>query len=52
MQSIMSLQSDPALARDLLGWEARVDLESGIAATIEWLRTQPAPPSDPVRVQL
>lgn len=49
---VMSLQSDPTLARDLLGWEARVDLESGIAATIEWLRTQPAPPSDPVRVQL
>jgi UDP-glucose 4-epimerase len=27
-------------ARRLLGWEARVDLRDGIAATVEWLREQ------------
>jgi NAD dependent epimerase/dehydratase len=35
------LQSDPALARDLLGWTAATTLEEGIAATIDWLRHQP-----------
>jgi UDP-glucose 4-epimerase len=29
-------------ARRLLGWEARVDLRDGVAATVEWLREQPA----------
>jgi UDP-glucose 4-epimerase len=27
-------------ARRLLAWEARVDLRDGIAATVEWLRSQ------------
>jgi nucleoside-diphosphate-sugar epimerase len=27
-------------ARRLLGWEARVDLREGVAATVEWLREQ------------
>lgn len=27
-------------ARQLLGWEARVDLRDGIASTVEWLREQ------------
>ena len=27
-------------ARRLLGWEARVDLREGIAATVDWLREQ------------
>ena len=27
-------------ARRLLGWEARVDLRDGLAATVEWLREQ------------
>jgi UDP-glucose 4-epimerase len=27
-------------ARRLLGWEAQVDLETGIAATVEWLATE------------
>ena len=32
-------------ARRLLGWEARVDLRDGLAATVEWLREQElAPP--------
>jgi UDP-glucose 4-epimerase len=31
-------------ARELLGWEARVDVEQGIAATVRWLRERrPAP---------
>ncbi len=29
-------------ARRLLGWEAQVDLRDGVAATVEWLREQPA----------
>jgi nucleoside-diphosphate-sugar epimerase len=27
-------------ARALLGWEARIDLETGIADTVSWLREQ------------
>ncbi|HEV3000999.1 MAG TPA: NAD-dependent epimerase/dehydratase family protein [Solirubrobacteraceae bacterium] len=29
-------------AKRLLGWEARISLEEGIAQTVEWLRAQPA----------
>ncbi len=29
-----------AKARELLGWEARIDLHDGIRATVEWLRGQ------------
>jgi len=49
---VLVLQSDPSLARELLGWEARTTLEAGIAATIAWLRDQPASLSDPARVRL
>ena len=35
-------------ARELLGWEARVPLEDGIAATIEWLRGLRAAAQTPV----
>jgi nucleoside-diphosphate-sugar epimerase len=28
-------------ARELLGWEARIDVRQGIAQTVEWLRAQP-----------
>jgi NAD dependent epimerase/dehydratase len=49
---VMALLSDPSLARELLGWEAGTGLERGIAATIEWIRAQPAPTRDPARVQL
>jgi NAD dependent epimerase/dehydratase len=49
---VMSLQSDPSLARTLLGWEARTDLEPGAAATIDWLRARPTPAGDVTRVQL
>jgi NAD dependent epimerase/dehydratase len=31
------LRASPALARELLGWEPRVDLRSGVARTIEWI---------------
>jgi UDP-glucose 4-epimerase len=49
---VMALQSDPSLARELLGWTASTDLETGIAATIDWLRAQPEPAHDVTRVQL
>jgi nucleoside-diphosphate-sugar epimerase len=29
-------------ARSLLGWEARIDVHDGIAATVRWLRDQQA----------
>ena len=48
---VLVLQSDPARARERLGWTAATDLEAGLRATIEWLRHQPAPP-DVDRVQL
>jgi UDP-glucose 4-epimerase len=38
-------------ARELLGWQARIDVEEGIAATVRWLREHgtrlPAPASAP-----
>ena len=49
---VMVLLSDPSLARELLGWEARTGLEDGIAATIDWLRGQPEPARDAAHVQL
>jgi NAD dependent epimerase/dehydratase len=48
---VMVLQSDPTRARERLGWTATTDLETGLRATIDWLRDQPAPP-DLDRVQL
>jgi UDP-glucose 4-epimerase len=48
---VLALQSDPTLARELLGWEATTRLEDGIAQTIDWLRTQPQP-AEPDRVQI
>jgi nucleoside-diphosphate-sugar epimerase len=32
-------------ARKLLGWEARISVEDGIASTVEWLRSRAASPS-------
>ena len=49
---VLVLLSDPSVARETLGWEARTGLEEGIAATIEWVRTQPASTEDGTRVQL
>lgn len=48
---VLALQSDPARARERLGWEAGTTLEAGLRATIDWLRDQPLP-SDLDRVQL
>ena len=47
---VMVLESDPARARELLGWEATTSLEAGLGRTIEWLRAHPEPDID--RVQL
>jgi UDP-glucose 4-epimerase len=49
---VLVLQSDPALAGDVLGWAAGTDLETGVARTVAWMRDQPAPPTDVTRVQL
>ncbi len=49
---VLALLSDPSLARDVLGWEAGTGLEEGIAATIDWMRTQPAPSTDVAHAQL
>jgi NAD dependent epimerase/dehydratase len=40
---VLVLQSDPAKARKLLGWEPRTSLEDGIRSTIAWLREHPEP---------
>lgn len=48
---VLALQSDPSLARRLLGWEATTDLETGIASTIDWLRAHPSA-ADAAVVQL
>lgn len=34
---VLTLQSDPSAARELLAWEARVALEEGMSRTAEWL---------------
>ena len=48
---VMVLESDPARARRLLGWEAATPLERGLQLTIDWLRAHPAR-EDPARLQL
>lgn len=35
---VLHLESDPTLAKQLLGWEPRESLETGLAKTAEWLR--------------
>lgn len=49
---VLALQSDPSLARELLGWVATTDLEAGVDATIRWLREQPEPAREADVVQL
>jgi UDP-glucose 4-epimerase len=34
-------------ARELLGWESRIEVEDGIAATVQWLRERDAPEETP-----
>ncbi|MEA2213742.1 MAG: UDP-glucose 4-epimerase [Solirubrobacteraceae bacterium] len=36
-------------ARELLGWEARVELEQGLADTVAWLRSRPQQQTMPAR---
>jgi NAD dependent epimerase/dehydratase len=47
---VMVLQSDPARARTLLGWEARTSLEEGIVRLADWLREHPEDEVERVRV--
>lgn len=47
---VLVLQSDPTLARQLLGWQAMTSLEDGLARTIDWIRANPEAEID--RVQL
>jgi UDP-glucose 4-epimerase len=35
---VMVLQSDPSLARKLLGWQSEVGLEEGLSLTADWMR--------------
>lgn len=35
---VMVLESDPSLAREILGWTPSVSLEEGLQRTMEWLR--------------
>jgi NAD dependent epimerase/dehydratase len=39
---VLVLQAAPDRARELLGWEATVSLEDGMARTVEWLRANMA----------
>jgi UDP-glucose 4-epimerase len=39
---VLVLESDPARARQRLGWEAQVSLEEGLARTVAWLKTSSA----------
>ncbi len=38
---VLVLQSDPSLARTLLGWTATTSIEDGLERTIAWLREHP-----------
>ena len=38
LSEVERLISSPTLARELTGWEPEVDLETGLARTIEWIR--------------
>ena len=49
---VMVLLSDPAVAHEVLGWDALTSLEEGLATTIAWIRDHPEPARDPSRVQL
>ncbi|MEO8501100.1 MAG: SDR family NAD(P)-dependent oxidoreductase [Vicinamibacteria bacterium] len=37
---VLVLESDPALARSLLGWSPAVDLEKGLSLTAEWIKSR------------
>lgn len=38
---VMQLISDPALARELMGWKPTVTLEEGVSRTIDYIRANP-----------
>ena len=35
---VFRLYGDNTLARELLGWEPQVDLDAGLAETIDWIK--------------
>ncbi len=37
---VLVLESDPALARSVLGWDATVGLEEGLVATADWIKSR------------
>lgn len=39
---VMVLQSDPTLAKTLLGWQATTSLEDGLRRTVDWMRENTA----------
>lgn len=49
---VLALQSNPSVARDVLGWQAQTDLESGLAMTLDWLRARATNEADVDRIQL
>lgn len=47
---VLCLRSDNRLARELLGWEPRVDMRDGLRAVVEYLRAHPFADSAQYRV--
>ena len=47
---VLCLRSDNHLARELLGWEPRVDLHDGLRAVVEYIRAHPFEDSAQYRV--
>jgi UDP-glucose 4-epimerase len=37
---VLVLESDPARARELLGWTPQISLEAGVQQTVDWLRAR------------
>lgn len=42
LSEVDRLVSSPVLARELIGWSAKVDLRSGLRATIDWIESNTA----------
>jgi NAD dependent epimerase/dehydratase len=42
LSEVDCLRSSPALARELIGWRAKVDLRAGLGATVDWIESNTA----------